>query len=157
MARANAKQDESDLPTLGTDGLQADITGWLVDRLRHQEKPYAEMSEQEQREVIESAQKATADLLREIVKTIAADERKVIEVSLKNVQRDADKIVGKLECPKASHYRHELFDATGQTVLIVVADADKYMGGEMPEAEADQRTIDDYVKQFAHQAEDAAA
>ena len=157
MARANAKQGESDLPNIETDGLQADITGWLVDRLRHQEKPYAEMSEAEQREVIESAQKATADLLREVVKKIAADERKVIQADLKNVTRDADKIVGKLECPKSSEYRHDLFDATGRTVLIVVADADEYMGGEMPEADADQKTIDDYAKQSAHQAEDAAA
>lgn len=122
--------------------LGGDLASWLVDRLRQQPKTYGEMSEQEQRETIESATMAVNSMLRRAVALIAADERKVIVADVEKVEfKDGIKAV--ISCSKSSEYRHDLADAQGQTVLIVVADADKYLGGDRPEAEPDQGALFD--------------
>lgn len=127
---------------LTTDNLQADIVGWLVDRLRNLECAYRYLSEDDQKDIIASAQAATRLLIEEVVRKVAAEERQTIVADLKKVTRDADKIVGQLECSKQSEYRHNLVDAVGSQVLIVVADPEGYMGGEMPEPDPDEPTLD---------------
>ncbi len=124
------------------ESLGGDLASWLVDRLRQQPKTYGEMSEQEQREVIESAIMAVNSMLRSAVALIAADERAVIVAEVEKVEfKDGVKAI--LTASKSSEYRHALADAQGQTVLIVVADADKYLGGERPEPDPDQGALFD--------------
>lgn len=135
-------EDERNTIDTTCETLGGDLASWLVDRLRQQPKTYGEMSEQEQRETIESATMAVNSMLRRAVALIAADDRKVIVAEVEKVEfKDGIKAV--ISCSKSSEYRHDLADAQGQTVLIVVADADKYLGGERPEAEPDQGALFD--------------
>ncbi len=144
--------DVDDRVMLISDGLHSQISDWLVDRIRQLPKTWREMTEQEQREVIESAISASGALVRATVNTVAADERKVIVADLDKVEFK-DGIKAQISCSRTSEYRHELSDAQGQQILIVVADADKYMGGDHPEAEPDQPPLFDRT---AAGAEDAA-
>lgn len=135
---SKAKSPDNDTVELIADNLQADLVGWLIDRLRHMECAYRYLTEDQQRTVIREAQYATRSLVEEVVRKVAAEDRQTIVADLKKVTRDADKIVGQLECAKHSEYRHNLVDAVGSQVLIVVADPEQYMGGDMPEPDPDQ-------------------
>lgn len=132
---------ETEVIETTSETLSGDISAWIVDRIRHLPKTYGEMSEQEQREVIESAVCATNSMIRKAVAMIAADERAVIVAEVEKVEfKDGVKAI--LTASKSSEYRHALADAQGQTVLIVVA-ADQYLGGDKPEADPDQGALFD--------------
>lgn len=130
---------------LTADNLQADIVGFIVDRMRQMECAYRYMTEDQQRDLIQDARVAARALIEEVVRTVASEERLTITAELAKVVNDGKKIVGTLECSKADEHRHSLFDSVGSAVLIVVADPEEYMGGEMPEPDPDQRHIDDYT------------
>jgi hypothetical protein len=107
--------------------LKGDVRDWLLDRVKHIQKPWQQMSEQEQRDMIFAAEDAAGNLVRNAVRIIAAEGRKVITAQLEQVTvKDGIKAV----CTLSKHdpFRHELVDAQGKDVLIVVADASAHMG-----------------------------
>ena len=134
--------DETDTDkTIDPQTLNTELVDPVLDRVKQLDKRWSEMTEVEQRELIQTLHRQANRAIDEVVHRIAADGRDVIQATLKQVTRDGDKIVGKLEPSTTSEYRHEMFDATGSTVLLVVADGSQYRQGAAPEPEPDQHDL----------------
>jgi hypothetical protein len=155
---ASMATEEVKAETLAVDTMAGDLTSALLDRVKNLQKPYQQMSEAEQRNVIYGLRAAVSEMIRNVVRTIAADGRKVIVAEIEKVEvKDGMKAV--LSMSKRDENRMDLIDACGSSVLIVVADASQYMGGEDPKPEPDQTTLitDDDDKPVADSCESLAA
>src|SRR6185369_6099012 len=109
--------------------------------LKNFKKPYNAMSEQEQAEEIEATKKAADNLVREAVKIIASGGRKSIVGVLESVTIK-DQIKAVMIVGKQDEQRHALSDSTGQTVMVIVADADEFGGERKPDVPTpDQSTL----------------
>lgn len=125
---------------LAAETLTGDIATFLTDRIKHLPKVWAQMTENEQREVIDSAIMAAGHLVREAVTIIAADGRTTLQANLEKIEvKDGLKAV--LALSRHDEHRHEMIDSVGKAVLIVVADAAQYSGGEVPKPDPDQREL----------------
>jgi len=147
-------EDTENTVELVSETLGGDLTGWLTDRIKNLPKTWAEMSEGEQTDIIVSARDAVRSMVSRAVRIIAADGRPVIMAVLDKVVVK-DGIRGVLSMSKTDPLRHALVDAQGDPVLLVVADTDRYMGGEMPTADKDEPELpieDDGWSLFDHSA-----
>lgn len=117
--------------TLAAETLSGDIRDFLLDRLRNMKKPYAAMSEDDQADVIHQATEAAERLVQQVVVLIASQGRKAIVGNLLQVTRK-DSIKAVCEFAKTDELRHDLFDAQGSAVLLVVADARPFTGEQNP-------------------------
>lgn len=129
-----------DATLLPTETLAGDLTAALLDRVRNLQKPYQQMSEAEQNVLIGGLRTAVGDMVRNVAHTIAADGRKVLTAEIEKVEvKDGMKAV--LTMSKRDENRLDLIDACGSTVLIVIAGASEYMGGDNPQADPDQTKL----------------
>lgn len=138
----NEKTDTAPTPaekaeTVAAETMAGDLTTWLVDRLRHMPKTWQELTAEEQAATIESAGHAVRAQIRSAVRALAAEGRATITATLDKVVIK-DGIQAVLQLSKSDPHRHALADSQGSDVLIVVADAEGYMGGEVPKADANQ-------------------
>lgn len=124
---------------VATDTLKGDVRDFLLDNLKHIGKPWQQMGELEQEEQIDRATRAAETFVRKCVVTVAAKDQASMIGTLDSVTvKDGFKAVIKLS--KTDKSRHELVDAQGQTVLIVVADAEQFSGEREPaKADPDQQ------------------
>ncbi len=107
--------------------LSGDIRDFLVDRIKQLPKTWPEMLAEEQREIIDSAIMAANDIVRRAVHIIAKDGRPTITAQCEQVTvKDGIKAVVSLS--KSDPLRHALADSQGQSILIVVVDAENYIG-----------------------------
>lgn len=117
--------------TLAAETLTGDIRDWFLDRLKAYKKPWEAMTEDQQRAEIMSATEAATNFVREAVKIIASEGRKVMTGTLESVAiKDGIKAV--LKFSKTDEQRHELADAQGQAVLLVVAGTEAFVGSRGP-------------------------
>jgi hypothetical protein len=130
---------------LAAETLKGDVRDWYLDRVKQLQKPWQQMGEAEQRSLIYDAESAAADMVRKAVRILAAEGRKVIVAQLEQVTvKDGIKAVVTLS--KHDACRHELVDAQGKDVLIVVADAGDHMGEKAaakPDAEEPPLPLED--------------
>lgn len=111
--------------------LTGDIRDFLLDRVKQLGKPWPAMTEDEQSDQIIQASEAAINLVKQAVRLIAADGRRTMIGQLVKVQVK-DKIQCQVDFSKSDEFRHELFDSTGQAVLLVVADAEPFTGERAP-------------------------
>ncbi len=113
--------------------LSGDLRDHLLDRLRNMPKLWQQMKEHEQRDYAHAVNDFCCTLIKRAVKLIEADERVTIEVNLDEVAFKPKGIVAKLGLYAIDpDIRHALVDAQGKPILIVVADATKYLGEQAP-------------------------
>jgi hypothetical protein len=127
---------------LAAETLAGDVQSFLVDRLRQFDLPFQRMSAERQADEIERARSAAALLVRRACAIIAADGRETIPVTVIKVANDSKAIRIMLTADKHDELRHVLFDAAGDVGHLTVADPGRYMGGEAPAPEPDQRELD---------------
>lgn len=121
-----------------TANLKGDYCRAVCDWFRNAPKTWAEMSEDEQKEFIARLSEHTENLIGQAIRAIARQGRTVITAQLDQVTIK-DGIKGVVSMSKSAEDRHALFDAQGQSVLLVVAgSADDYAGGDMPQPDPDQ-------------------
>lgn len=89
--------------------------------------PWSMRKQAEQEEVIAQVTKFAEGIVSRVVKIVAAGGRKTIQAHLKKVTVQ-DEIPAVLELSKSDQQRHQLIDATGASVLVVVADHEIYQG-----------------------------
>lgn len=130
-------EPNADTTEMTADTLAGDLTTFLADRIKHLPKTWEQMGEGEQTDVIVDAREAVRSMVGRAVRLIAADGRPVIMATLDKVVVK-DGIQGVLSMSKSDPLRYALMDAQGDPVLLVVADTEKYMGGEMPAADKDE-------------------
>lgn len=138
-------------PVLNTDTLFGDLRDAILDRLKAMPKPWTVMSETEQRDMIYGVESATTHLIHAAVNLVAANGHPTIKATFESATvKDGLKAV--LQLSRHDPMRHELIDTVGKAVVIVVADAEQFMGQKAP-AKPDPREPplplgDDNVRPF---------
>jgi hypothetical protein len=114
---------------IAAETLTGDLRDFILDRLRHEQnkRPWHERSEAEQRDTVHSVESAVQSAVRKAVEIIAAGGLRTIKATIEQVTVK-DGIKATLMMSKFDENRHNLVDATGSTVLIVVADPEDFTG-----------------------------
>ncbi len=125
----------SDEIDLQADTLRGDIRDVMLDRIKNMRKPWAQMSNYEQSETIAGFDRVAKKLVRDAVRLVAAENQVEVTATLEQVAIK-DGIKATLTLSRHAQGRHELADAVGQEILIVVLDSDRH-DSERREAKAD--------------------
>lgn len=123
---------------LAKDTLFGDLRDNILSRYKAFRKPWPVLSEEEQRGEIEIVENFCRVLIEKAVNMIASEGRKVVVGVLQKVSVK-DKIQATIDLPLTDPLRHEVMDACGQPVLIVVSGVQEFIGEEAPaEPDPDQ-------------------
>lgn len=128
------------LVQLAAETMHGDLINALLDELKAAHDVWPKLSQVQQDQIIFRFEKRVGEAIRDAVRMIASDGRPCVSATLEQITAK-DGIKAVLTLPKTHSRRHDLLDAVGQTVLIVVADAESYLGGDKPEGEPDQRPL----------------
>jgi len=114
----------------------------FVDHMKHLPDVWQKMSKDQQDDVLDAAEKSINEIVIDMIDYVASENRPTLAAMLDKVVVK-DGIQGTITMAKHDPARHDLFDAQGQEVLIVVSGADGYIrGGEKVKGEEDQRGLD---------------
>lgn len=117
--------------------LLGDLIKATMMEIRQMPFAWGVLPEKDQQKVIDRVTMKVTDAVRQAVKIIAADGRPHLVADVESVMfKDGIKCV--MSIAKQSADRHELADATGTMVLIVLPHIENHLGGEPPKAEKDQ-------------------
>ena len=109
--------------------MTGDLRDCMLDFLKHEKNPlpWNMQTEEQQRNAIEKVTAAVKHSVEKAVAIIAADGRAVIQATVDQVTvKEGIKAV--LSLGKTDPLRHDLVDAQGDVVLVVVANKDAYEG-----------------------------
>ncbi len=95
------------------------------------------LPEKDQQNIIDRLTDRVTEAVRQTVKIIAADSRPHLMADVESVTFK-DGIKCQLLVSKQASDRHELADATGTMVLIVLPHIEHHLGGDAPVADKDQ-------------------
>lgn len=133
---------------LAAETLLGDLMQLVLGEIRAAPDVWPKLSQYKQDEVIDRVQRRCADAVRQCVQLIACKGRTAIPGALDSVTvKDGLKAVIKFS--QADPNRHELIDATGRSVIVIVADAAEFSGGtDEVKSQPDQPDlpIDDVVE-----------
>jgi len=130
---------------LTTETLTGDVRDFILDTLRYEQdkRPWNQRSESDQHETIHRVESRVHDVVRRAVEMIAAQGLRTIRATLEQVTIK-DGIKGTITLSKFDEQRHALADATGSSILIVVADPEAFTGEQAPvEIALDQPDLPD--------------
>ena len=134
--------ENQDIRNMTADTIGKDLLGALLAELRLLPKPWEQLAQAKQDDVIDRLRKRVETNVKMAVHLLAADGRTVVAGALEQITiKDGVKAVVKFGAGAPN--LHDLFDVAGKEVLVVVANAADYTGG-MDEAhgESDQRAMD---------------
>lgn len=142
MSKRRAQREETppaEPIELIAETLLGELLKATVEEIKAAPDVWQKLSERAQQDVIDRMTAKLATLLQRAVELIASDARPTIVADVESVTfKDGIKAV--VTCSKANPARHELADAAGCTVLLVIADAGAYLGGtEVVQADPDQQ------------------
>lgn len=121
--------DETPFVTLATETLMGDLRDFVLDRLKHEHNPlpWQMQGEDAQRETINRVESAMRTWVYRAVTLIAAGGQRAARGSLiKFVVKDGIQMQVNLAASDA--LRHELQDHVGNSVLVIIADAEQHQG-----------------------------
>jgi hypothetical protein len=122
---------ETDLPnaaSVAADTMLGDLMACMIDEFKTAPDVWQKMPEHQQQDLIYRVQQRVQESVRVAVEIIASDNRPTIVATVEIVTvKDGIKAVVTL--PKSDAQRHELFDAAGMAVLLIVGGAAGYYGG----------------------------
>lgn len=129
--------------SLAAGTLTGDVRDALLGHIKAQKKPWPQLSQFEQTDVISAANTIAENLVRQAVRVIAAQGRETISAKLDKVEiKDGLKLTA--TCLKREQTMLALGLAQGHEVLIIAASADDYTGEREPaKATPDQRDFID--------------
>lgn len=130
---------------LQLDTLGGDIRDVMIDVHRNRHKPWGALSKDEQRDVATAYDYAAKTLARRVVALVAADGRASITAQLAtHTNKGGGEIEAKIKIVAADDSAIlALAHATGKTIMIVMADAEPYLGQRRdPPIEEDQRAME---------------
>lgn len=129
-----------DSAAIAAETLYGDLCKCVVDEIKALPDVWQKLTYDRQRMVIDRVKTQMAQIIRNVCDIIDAKGRPIVIAQIESVTfKDGIKVV--MSVASSSFQRHELSDRTGQAVMIVIADPDEFMGGEMPEAQPDQRGL----------------
>lgn len=128
---------DNEAVTISEKFLMGDLIKAVMQEMRQMPFAWATLPEKDQQKIIDRVTDRTREAVRQAVKIIAADARPHLVADVEQVVfKDGIKAV--LSIAKQAADRHELSDAVGTMVLIVLPHVEKHMGGEPPKADKDQ-------------------
>lgn len=135
---------DMDAPTIEQSTLYGDVRDALLSRFRNTRKPWAQMSEEEQRQTVEAFGQTARDVVRRSVQAVTGFDfpRAVVELGQVNI-KDKKTIEAKITCSNNEEYRSALGEAVGESVIILMVDSETFMSarGE-PQIDKDQLGLD---------------
>ncbi|MTI13809.1 DNA translocase FtsK [Sansalvadorimonas verongulae] len=118
-----------------------DLIKVVVDEMKAMPDVWQKLPEVQQQEVIDRVQKQCQSAVVQAVHIIASQDRATLNATVDTVTfKDGVKAV--LKMPGNTPGRHDLADAEGEIVMIVIPETEAYLGGETPEADPDQGFMD---------------
>lgn len=134
--------EETEVIDLASDTLRGDVRDALLSWVRNLPKNWSAMSEVEQRNVAEAADRCARTLVKEACKLIAANERPCIVATLVEY-KEKDGVEAKLKLPSRGEVVAQLHEACGREVLVVTSGAEEFLGeAGPPEIDPDQPEIE---------------
>lgn len=129
---------------MAAETMTGDMLAALVDEFKTAPDVWQKMPEHQQQDVIYRLQQRIQENVRQAVEIIASANRPTIVATVESVTvKDGIKAV--LTLPKSDAQRHELFDAAGMPVLIIVGGASDYYGGtEKVKPDPDQQALNGF-------------
>jgi hypothetical protein len=122
------QEQETPRAEIAAETMHGDLMALVVDELKAAPRSWPELSEDEQDEVIERVRRRTGEAVEDVVRIIATAGFKRIPAKLDSVQvKDGLKIT--LSALQNDPARHDLMDAQGSTVALVLADPAQFGGG----------------------------
>lgn len=128
------------LVDIRANAMAGDLVKFLIAEFRAARKPWQQMSEGDQRDQIDRARKRVEEAVTQVCSAIASEGRPSIQAMLEQVVVK-DGIKATLSLSRMDERRHDLMDAQGREVLIVVSGARGFLTGEMPKPEPAQRRL----------------
>ena len=125
--------ETTDVPIaeLAADTLRGDIRDAMLSWFKATPKPWTALSEQEQRDIADSADRCARSLVRQACQHIAAAERPVIVAQLVEY-KEKDGVEAKLKLPSKGEVVASLHEACGREVLIVCSGEEEFQGEAAP-------------------------
>lgn len=127
-------EQNEDAPELNTDTLTGDVRSAILDKFRGTDMTWGMMPEQMQRTFSHEIDSLAKFLVREAVNLIATDGMPAINARCGEVKRRKDgDIEAKFSLKGDDEQRHDLFDATGFPIKVIVVEHERYIGERAPE------------------------
>lgn len=118
-----------------------DFVQTVVEELKAAPDVWQKLSEDAQADVIERVETQCRRLIESAVNAIVSEGRIVIVAELEQItSKDEIKAVCKLR--KSDPNRHHLLDSVGTAILMVVANSDEFMGGDVPKPDPNQAALE---------------
>lgn len=118
-------------PALGT--LMGDVRDAMLMRIRTAQKPWAQMTEDEQMMLANGVDLAARDMVRKTVRLLTSFEWPHAVVTLGEVKIKGEKgIEAKIVCTNIEHNRTVLGENVGSHVMILMVDSETFMSARAP-------------------------
>ncbi|ABN75776.1 hypothetical protein [Cereibacter sphaeroides] len=115
------------------ESLRGDLRDAMLMRIRDLRKPWAQMAEADQSDVINGVDLAAKDIIRKTVALFTGYEWPHAAVTLGEVKIKGEKgLEAKITCPNIALYREVLGDAVGEQVMILMVDSETFMDERGP-------------------------
>lgn len=129
--KAQEKAAAEERIVLETETLYGDLRDAILDRLRNLPKPWTALSEGQQREWISGVEQVARHTVTTAVRIVSAQGRPTIVAEVDQITaKDGLKVV--LKTSRQDENIVGLNRALGKSVLIVITDADSFMGEREP-------------------------
>lgn len=126
--------------SIARESLLGDLMHSMLDEVKAIPDVWQKLPQYKQDQVLARLEGRARTILGRVVEIIAADARPSIPANVESVTvKDGIKAV--LAVSRSSPQRHDLVDAQGSAVMIVIADAEPYTGGDKPKSQKDQRAL----------------
>lgn len=134
--------------------MQGDLVKVVIDELKAS-GTWQKLAQLDQDRTLERVDERVREAVAEAVRIIAADDRPTLLAKVESVMFKGT-VKATLALEKSNPARHDLADSHGQEVLLVIPYGDRYLGGEKPKSEPNQRAMLDAEGQATAEAAAAA-
>lgn len=134
-------RDALGIAELAADTLRGDMRDALLGWFKATPKPWAQLGENEQRDMAAAADRFAGSIIKQACQIIAAGERPCIVAQLVEY-KEKDGVEAKLKLPSKGEVVQALHEACGREVLVVTSGAEEFLGEAAPaEIDGDQREL----------------
>lgn len=135
----NAPQD---FRSMTADSIGKDLLSALLSEIRLLPKPWDQIAKSKQDDIIDRLRKRVETNVKMAVHLLSSQGRTVVVGDLEQITiKDGAKAVIKIG--RSAESLHDLYDAQGKAVLVIVSDAGEHTGGmDGITGEEDQRAMD---------------
>jgi len=113
---------------IAAETMLGDLLKLTIGEIQHMPDVWARLPEEQQQAVIDRATKRVQKAINEAVHILASEARPTLTANVEKVEFK-DGVKAQLAMSAGNPARHDLADAQGEQVLIVVLTAEQHMGG----------------------------